>query len=561
MEPIDLTARGMPCQDRVEAIAGLGSWHLDLTTNRLRLSQQAARIAGLDGLLQEGHEALLARVPEPERTRVANAWLLGLAGAGYEVDYPLDLGHELRWVWERAEFERDDSGRARGAVGVLQDVSGRRGSEKEALAWANRDPLTGLPNRAQLNSHLHHALTLARRHRRRLALLFIDLDRFKQVNDNLGHAYGDLLLRQVSDRITADLRESDLLARLGGDEFMVVLEDLDEDAQAGIVAKKLVETLTRPFRLDGREASIGASIGIALYPDDGEDEAALLRHADLAMYRAKASGRSTLCFFSPELNDLAAARQRLEAGLRDALRGEGLALMFQPRAGLGGQDGPPVVETQLRWRHPDQGLLDAGPFLADAEETDLAADLVRWTVTRACHHLAEWRARGLDLRLSVNVPGRLIPEDLTLAWVAASLAQHGVPAGRLVLGIPQAVLLGGGPEADHWLKSARALGLGLCLDDFGAGQISVERLHQLPFETVKLHRDLLGGPVADPLLRALVGLARNLGLGVVAQGVDAAGDLDRVRELGCQAAQGACIAPPLAAGALPGYFGAGAVAR
>ena len=534
---------------RVESLASLGSWCLHLDSNHLQLSPQAARIAGLDGLDHTGHEALVARIPEPDRSRVGNAWERALSGERFEVEYPLDLGDEMRWIWERAEFERDRLGRPLRAVGVIQDISARRDSENEILSWANRDPLTGLPNRNQLGNHLRHALSLARRHHRRLALLFIDLDRFKQVNDSLGHDAGDKLLREAAKRIASDLRDSDLVARLGGDEFMVVLEDVDLDAQAGIVAKKLVESLTQPFQLEEGEARIGASIGIALYPEDGGDDSALLRNADLAMYRAKATGRSTLSFFSPDLNDQAVERQLIEADLRHAFEHLELALYFQPVVNLAEPARPVAAEALIRWHHPHKGLLNPQAFIANAESMGLAGDLARWTLAEACRQMADWRARGLTLPVSLNLSGRLIPNDLSLDWLAGLLERHGLPPDLLGLEFHQEVLQDDDPKLEHWLKSARALGLRLILDDFGAGAISLERLLRTPLSQVKINRDFVLGLETDPsravLLKSLVGLARELNLDVVAKGVESPAVLARLADMGCQGAQGFLIDPPL----------------
>ena len=558
MDPLQLDFTLLPAgpaaHPHVESMAGLGSWCLDLDSDRLSLSEQAARIAGLDGPLHAGHDALVARIPEPDRERVGMAWAQALAGARFEVEYPLDLGDALRWVWERAEFERDALGRPVRAVGVLQDISARRDSENEVMSWANRDPLTGLPNRNQLGNHLRHALSLARRHHRRLALLFIDLDRFKQVNDSLGHDAGDQLLREAARRIASELRDSDLVARLGGDEFMVVLEDVDLDAQAGIVAKKLVESLTQPFRLEGGETCIGASIGIALYPEDGDDDTTLLRNADLAMYRAKASGRSTLCFFSPELNDLAVERQLIETDLRRALGHGELALLYQPVADLRAPGRPMAVEALLRWHHPHKGLLNPQAFLSGAESMGLAGELTRWTVAEACRQMADWRARGLTLAVTVNLSGRLIPDGLALDWLTECLEQHGLAPEQLGLEIGQEVLQRDDPKLEHWLKSARALGLGLILDDFGGGPLHLERLYRLPMDQVKIGRDLVLGLEAEPeralLLKALVALARNLNLRVVAKGVESPAVLARLEDMDCDAVQGFLIDPPLSPGAL-----------
>lgn len=535
----------------LEILACLGSWCLELDSNQLQLSAQAARIAGLEHRCQPGHEALVARIPEPDRSRVASAWERALDGAHFEVEYPLDLGDQLRWIWERAEFERDALGRPLRAIGVIQDISSRRNDENEIRAWANRDPLTGLPNRNQLENHLHHALRLAHRHHRRLALLFIDLDRFKQVNDSLGHEAGDQLLREASKRIAGDLRDSDLVARLGGDEFLVVLEDVDLDAQAGIVAKKLVESLTQPFQLDGGETCIGASIGIALYPDDGDSAASLMRNADLAMYRAKAHGRSTLCFFSPELNELAMERQLIEADLRHAFEHQELLLLYQPVVAQAAPKRPVAAEVLLRWRHPHKGLLIPTHFLSDAEAMGLAGELTRWVVQETCRQMAAWRDRGLRLPVSLNLSGRLIPDGLTPDWLTGLLEQHGLAPELLGLEIAQETLQRDDPKLDHWLKTARALGLRLILDDFGCGAFSLERLHRLPLNQVKIGRDFMLGLETDPkrirLLKSLVGLARDLNLEVVAKGVESPEVLACLAELGCHGAQGFLIDPPLSA--------------
>ena len=426
---------------------------------------------------------------------------------------------------------------------------------------ARYDPLTGLINRFLFGDRLQSAINRAKREGGIVALMFLDLDEFKSVNDHYGHGVGDELLKQVAERLKDSVRASDTVARLGGDEFTVILEGAQRVEDAGQVATKIIRTLQEPFEVGPRQLRITTSIGISLYPMDGESAEDLLRDADIAMYSAKTAGRNTYQYFTPELREQTSQRVALIDGLREALEaGDELDLVYQPKfdAVTGTVTG---TEALIRWQHPQLGLIRPQRFIPVAEETDLIIPLGEWVLDRACAQVRAWRDEGLDLTMSVNVSNRQLRRGDLVDAVERSLSEHDLPPHCLELEITEATLMGDVDLARRAIGRLRDLGVGVSIDDFGTGYSSLSHLKRLPINTLKIDRafvrDLDSSDDAVALSSAIIGLARSLGLDVIAEGVETRAQLDTLADLGCTKMQGFLVSHPLRAADVPAFVTTG----
>jgi diguanylate cyclase (GGDEF)-like protein len=420
---------------------------------------------------------------------------------------------------------------------------------------ATHDHLTNLPNRVALHEEAERALAGARRSGALAALLLIDLNRFKEVNDTLGHDQGDQLLIEVAHRLREVLRSSDLLARLGGDEF-AILAVLPHRGALGEVATRVHAALARPFDICGVAVELGASIGMALQPDHGSDVSSLMRRADVAMYQAKRAG-SGIETYDPERDPYSAERLKLLGELRQAIDHDELVLHFQPKVALSTRQ-VIGVEALVRWQHPERGLLGPGDFLGVAERTGLIADVTRWVLNAAASQCAEWRERGTEMRVAINLAAANIVDVTLPNAVDETLRRWNVPGELLECEISEDTVMGDPRRATEVLERLRALGARLSLDDFGTGHSSLTYLKQLPLDEVKIDRSFVTGMAVDPsdaaIVRSTIDLARHLGLDVVAEGVETEEVLDVLIALECDVAQGFLLSRPLPADQLDGWL-------
>ena len=429
------------------------------------------------------------------------------------------------------------------------------------------DELTGLYNRSMFQELLRHAVHRARREQRRLSLMFIDLDRFKTVNDTLGHAFGDRLLVEVGNRLRNCLRATDLICRLGGDEFTVILEGARSSADTTTVARKILDSLSAPFVLSGKETFISASIGIAEAPDGSEasvdgdgysDADTLIANADLAMYRAKNRGRACFTFFTPEFSRVARRKSAIEDLLRAALDKGGLDLSYQPQIDL---ETEKVIgfESLVRLNDKAFGPLLPGEFIPIAEESGLIHRLGAWVVEEACRQGAVWDKGALgDFRLSVNLSARQFQRNDVITTVGRALARSGFPANRLDLELTESHLAADPDAAASALARLRRMGIGVAVDDFGTGYSSLLMLKRLPVSWLKIDRSFVAGlPDREEdkaIAEAVIGLAHSLDLQVIAEGVETPAQLASLRAMGCDAAQGYLFSPPMRADQVPGWM-------
>ena len=462
-------------------------------------------------------------------------------------------------VGARWTLVRDEHGAAESILAIHSDVTDRKKAEHEIQQLAFYDPLTQLPNRLLLMNRLQHALAAEHRTGRGGALLFIDLDNFKTLNDTLGHAMGDLLLQQVAARLLACVREVDTVARLGGDEFVVMLEDLspreqEMATQARLIGEKVLAALSVPYQLAGNEHLSTSSIGIAPFLRNSTSVGELLKQADIAMYQAKAAGRNTLRFFDPGLQAAVTARAALEADLRLALAQDELQLHYQPQVDAAGR--VTGVEALVRWHHATRGAIAPADFIPLAEETGLILQLGRWVLRQACRSLAAWSAdpRTAALTMAVNVSSRQFRHPDFVAQVAGVLQQTGADARLLKLELTESLLVEDMDMTVGKMTALRSYGVGFALDDFGTGYSSLSYLRRLPLDQLKIDQSFVREIVHDvndaAIVRTIIGLASSLGLHVLAEGVETAEQRDFLAREGCHAYQGYLFGMPLAADAL-----------
>jgi diguanylate cyclase (GGDEF)-like protein/PAS domain S-box-containing protein len=448
---------------------------------------------------------------------------------------------------------------AQNYIATFIDITERKHSEERIRYLAEHDALTGLPNRAVCEERLRMALQVARRNGQKVAVLFLDLDHFKVVNDTLGHHAGDDLLKRVAGSLLGAVRSGDTVSRLGGDEFVVVLNGLsDVNEIAQIVDGRLVPALGEVHSLEDCEMRVGCSVGVAIFPDDGEGADELMRQADTAMYQAKADGRNAVRFFDADMTERVQSRRRLESDLRQAMPLDQLALHWQPRvdAGSGRLVG---VEGLLRWQHPVRGMVPPDQFIWLAEETGLIVPIGAWVIEEACRQIAAWRKSGMRaFGVSVNLSARQLADDGLIETVRGSMARHGVGPGVLELELTESMVMAGAERNLRQMQALRDLGVSLSIDDFGTGYSSLAYLSQFPIDKLKVDRSFVLDMIKDTTGRAItlavIGLGHTLGLKVVAEGVEEARMADMLREARCDELQGYLFARPMPAAQLTAWL-------
>jgi diguanylate cyclase (GGDEF)-like protein len=413
---------------------------------------------------------------------------------------------------------------------------------------ATHDTLTGLPNRDLFNESLQRALHRADRHGWNVALFFMDLDRFKNINDTLGHQLGDSALKEVARRLSSCIRDSDVSARLGGDEFVLLVEEYADPSVLVEIAERIIAAVYKPVVIDGRELNVSVSVGICTYPADARDAATLLSNADIAMYRAKDQGRNRFCFYSPQFNANSAENLALETGLRHAIERDELVLLYQPKIAVA--TGRIVgVEALVRWQHPEQGLLRPDLFITLAEESGLIVPIGQWVLRTACARARAWRERGMPLPVAVNLSARQFHDGKLVTDIAAILDAAGIAPSDLELEITEGTVMQNPEQAVTLMQGLRWLGVRLAMDDFGVGYSSIGQLKRFPVDSLKLDRTFVRDLPDDlydvAITRAVIAMAHALNIVVIAEGVEREAQLDLLRREGCDEYQGYLCQPPL----------------
>lgn len=457
--------------------------------------------------------------------------------------------------WLSVSVIKNSQGQVQQYVAVFTDITQRKQQEHQIQQQANYDALTKLPNRSMLKRKLQKALFNARSGMSQCALLFVDLDRFKAVNDTMGHAVGDELLQQVAFRLAEQTKVADTIARIGGDEFIILLEDIDSEKSAASTAQRIIDSLRSPFRLFGREIYIGASIGIALFPADAAEADVLLRHADMAMYKAKERGRNQYQFFNAEMRDQVKNRTELEQALRLAINNNEFELYYQPI--INSETGRvESLEALVRWHHPKRGMVSPAEFIPLAEETGLIQQLGVWVFEHSCRQLKTWQTQGIrNIAVAINISSSQRHLGFNAERARQLIEETGVNPGDLVLEITESMLLDGSSEAITWLNELKALGIQLAIDDFGTGYSSLSYLKRFPIDKLKIDRAFINDLSEDEddasLVKAIIAMSHSMGLTLVAEGVETQEQLDYLRSLRCDLIQGYFYSRPLPAEQIP----------
>jgi diguanylate cyclase (GGDEF)-like protein/PAS domain S-box-containing protein len=561
----------------------------DLT--RTRDTEEELRLAAT--VFEGSHEGVVITDAERRVLRV-NAAFTHITGVTTEeavghtvqeilsVDMPEDARHQYIWetvadqgkwqgevwyrrkngemfpAWHRISALLDHRGQVLHYINLFTDVTEKKLSEERIHHLAHYDVLTDLPNRLLFNDRLAHSMERAQRNGGKVVVLFLDLDHFKNVNDTLGHQFGDELLQLVAERLRAAVREQDTVARLGGDEFTVILEELTHVQDAGLVANKILAAIGHPINLQGHELFVGASIGISVFPDDGRDVQMLLRNADAAMYRAKEHGRNTYQYYTPELTLASIERLDLENALRRALERGELFLHYQPQVAI--PSGRIIgAEALLRWNHPTKGLIPPSVFVPLAEDAGLMGIIGSWVIESACLQLRAWRAEGVPLRrMAVNLSGQQIIRGGLVETVSEVLERTGVDPADLELEITETFVMAHLNDGLETLHALKRLGITLAIDDFGTGYSSLSYLKRLPIDRLKIDRSFVKDIPADrddmAIAATIIAMAHNLDLQVIAEGVEQSAQVDFLRRHRCDEVQGYLFSKPVSAAAFGKLF-------
>jgi diguanylate cyclase (GGDEF)-like protein/PAS domain S-box-containing protein len=526
-------------------------WDWDLATNEIWWNENIISVFGYsprDTLT--GHTAWYERIHADDRDRVVQGIFGVIEGGGDtwtdEYRFRRKDGSYAR-VLDRGHVIRDAAGNAARMIGAIADVTIRKEAEERLAYLAQFDSLTGLANRQLFQDRLIQTMAQTRRSGRAMAMLFIDLDRFKLVNDTLGHSAGDSLLKDVTARLTACVRGGDTLGRFGGDEFGAVLADLARPADASIVAQKIIDVLAQPFRIEGHETYVTASIGITLFPSDGEDAGTLIMNADTAMYRAKEQGRNNYQYFTWEMNERALQRVHLEAALRRAIEREEFLLHYQPKLAM--HSGEICgFEALLRWQHPERGLVSPGEFIPVLEETGLIVQVGEWVIREVCAEIKRWRDAGLDPPpVALNMSARQFQQKGVEAKVREILRDTGIEPRCMQFELTESMLMQEPEAAAKTLLALNELGVMLAIDDFGTGYSSLSYLKRFPIDALKIDRAFIRDVTVDPddaaIALAIIGLAHSMKIKVIAEGVETEGQLRFLAEHHCDEIQGFIFSP------------------
>ena len=550
---------------KTQELAKLGNWEIDLVNNSFHCSPEARHLLGLGkGDEEINYQGFLASVAIQEYDAVKGKIDHAIKfKRPFSINYRVILpdGAELH-VLNRCDIFFNENGVAEMMLGAVQDVTQLKNAEEEIRLLAFYDSLTGLANRTLFMDRLSHEISLAKRHGKIFALLFLDLDQFKRINDNFGHHVGDLLLKKVSETLQKCIRRSDtatgpmaigdvdtLIARLGGDEFIILLSDIQKPENAAVVARKIIQAMPAAYILEGHEISVTTSIGISIFPGDGEEIELLLKNADSAMYHAKEIGRNNYQFYKNSLNEAVSERYSLEQGMKNALKREEFVLYYQPQVDLLTRK---IVgaEALIRWFHPQMGMIQPDKFIPIAEETGLIIDINKWVIQTACKQNEHWSQAGLQpVRIAVNLSGYQLASQNIIQIIQEALLDADLDTSNLEIEITENVFMQETKGAVKILKKMKDLKLRIALDDFGTGFSSLSFLTTFPVDVIKIDRSFVMGCTmlenSRVIIKAIIAMGHSLGCKIVAEGIETEEQFQLIKKYGADEAQGYLFSPPI----------------
>ncbi len=560
-----------------QRIAKIGSWEHNIQTGEMFWSDEAYRLLGMGSIGSRISSEHFRHAAGLSGDGIFEQSLRDIISEGKSFSTDLRIVRpdgEESYIHVEAQINKDETGRPVWTVGYVQDITERKQTEKKIRRLAYYDIVTDLPNRMLFRDYFNHALALAKRCGRMMAILFIDLDRFKQINDTFGHSTGDDLLKQVAERLRNCVREGDYIsrdaseetmeeqdsriARFAGDEFLVLLENINDYYDAAKVAQRIKDNLSQPYEIRNNEISVTPSIGISIYPLDGENLDEIIKHSDIAMYHAKEMGRNNFQFYSDSLNTAARNHLVLESRLRKAISQNELFLKFQPIVDLRKKD-ISCLEVLVRWQHPDLGEREPSGFIPMAEETGLITEIDEWVLYNACAQLKEWQKRGFPaFKISVNISGRHFRKKKLLETIDRVVNIAEIDPAFLELEITEGILINYDSDTISILNGLKEKGIRLSLDDFGTGYSSLSYLKRFPIDILKIDRsfvkDFLSDTDSSSITSAIIAMANGLKLETVAEGVETREQMEVLLENGCWKMQGYYFSPPLSVREFENYL-------
>jgi diguanylate cyclase (GGDEF)-like protein len=550
-----------------QRLASIGSWEWDIHTNKMWFSDEVRQLFHFDPPgFDSSFQAFINLVHPDDRKLVMDSTNQAVTShSPYSIDHQLLLGNDTSYfVHTEASVISDKCGKPIRLEGSIQDISERKAAENQIHRLAFIDTLTGLPNRLLFQDHLKRIHANPQHISNRYAILFIDIDGFKSINDTLGHPAGDCLLQQLALRLKDSVRSGDFaaagsVARLGGDEFVVVIEQLKNSDDAAAVAQRIIGNIRQPVQLEAAEVVVTASIGISIFPDDGPDPDTLIKHADIAMYSAKENGKNTFQYFGQAMHETATFKLDLEKELRMAIAKGEFSMHYQPQVDLHTQC---IVglEALIRWNNPKLGSVAPGVFIPIAEKNNLICEIDRWVISEACRQISVWHATGVSsVQVAINLSGRSLVHDDLAPFVRQEIENYGIAPQLLQIEITEGVMMLDAEAATVTLNELKKAGISLAIDDFGTGYSSLQYLQSMPVDTLKIDRSFVSA-ITDiservPLISAIIALAESLELNIIAEGIENEVQRDFLTVHGCQVGQGYLFSRPVPAEGIPALLG------